>query len=82
MDALLTDAIAAARLARGIHLYYQEKGFAVDTKSGPTDLVTQADKETEIAIKTFCWPVTRITPFWAKKAARKTRPSTAGSSTR
>jgi len=53
MDALLTDAIAAARLARGIHLYYQEKGFAVDTKSGPTDLVTQADKETEIAVKDF-----------------------------
>ncbi|WP_457637031.1 inositol monophosphatase family protein [Oceanithermus sp.] len=53
MDALLTDAIAAARLARGIHLYYQEKGFAVDTKSGPTDLVTHADKETEIAIKDY-----------------------------
>ncbi len=53
MDALLNDAIAAARLARGIHLYYQEKGFAVDTKTGPTDLVTQADKETEIAIKDF-----------------------------
>jgi len=53
MDALLNDAIAAARLARGIHLYYQEKGFNVDTKSGPTDLVTQADRETEIAIKDF-----------------------------
>ena len=53
MDALLNDAIAAARLARGIHLYYQEKGFSVDTKSGPTDLVTQADKETELAIKEY-----------------------------
>jgi len=53
MDALLSNAIAAARLARGIHLYYQAKGFTVDTKSGPTDLVTQADKETEIAIKDF-----------------------------
>jgi len=53
MDALLHDAIAAARLARGIHLYYQEKGFSVDTKSGPTDLVTQADKETEVAIKEY-----------------------------
>jgi len=53
MDSLLTNAIAAARLARGIHLYYQEKGFSIDTKSGPTDLVTQADKETEDAIKNF-----------------------------
>ena len=53
MDALLNDAIAAARLARGIHLYYQERGFAVDTKTGPTDLVTQADRETEAAIKEY-----------------------------
>jgi myo-inositol-1(or 4)-monophosphatase len=53
MDALLSDAIAAARLARGIHLYFQEKGFSTDTKTGPTDLVTQADRETEAAIKDF-----------------------------
>jgi len=53
MDALLNDAIAAARLARGIHLYFQEKGFSTGTKTGPTDLVTQADKETEAALKDF-----------------------------
>lgn len=53
MDDLLTNAIAAARLARGIHLYYQEKGFAIDTKTGPTDLVTQADRAAEEAIKSF-----------------------------
>ncbi len=53
METLLDDAIAAARLARGIHLYYQEKGFEVGTKTGPTDLVTQADKETERAIKDY-----------------------------
>lgn len=53
MDELLASAIAAARLARGIHLYYQEKGFAVYTKSGPTDLVTQADRDTETAVKEF-----------------------------
>ncbi|ADR36351.1 inositol monophosphatase [Oceanithermus profundus DSM 14977] len=53
MDDLLASAIAAARLARGIHLYYQEKGFAVDTKTGPTDLVTQADREAEAAVKAF-----------------------------
>jgi len=53
MDDLLANAIAAARLARGIHLYYQEKGFAVDTKTGPTDLVTQADREAEAAVKAF-----------------------------
>ncbi len=53
MDDLLASAIAAARLARGIHLHYQEKGFSIDTKSGPTDLVTQADHETEEALKAF-----------------------------
>ncbi|AEB11780.1 inositol monophosphatase family protein [Marinithermus hydrothermalis] len=53
MDALLRDAIEAARLARGIHLYYLEKGFSQSTKSGPTDLVTQADREAEAAIRRF-----------------------------
>jgi myo-inositol-1(or 4)-monophosphatase len=43
--------LEAARLARGIHLYYLEKGFTQGTKSGPTDLVTQADRESEEAIK-------------------------------
>ncbi len=53
MDALLREAIEAARLARGIHLYYLEKGFSQSTKSGPTDLVTQADREAEAAIRQF-----------------------------
>ena len=43
--------LEAAHLARGIHLYYLEKGFTQGTKSGPTDLVTQADRESEEAIK-------------------------------
>jgi len=47
----LLSMLEAARLARGIHLYYLEKGFTQGTKSGPTDLVTQADRESEEAIK-------------------------------
>ncbi|SDE40703.1 myo-inositol-1(or 4)-monophosphatase [Thermus arciformis] len=43
--------LEAAHLARGIHAYYLEKGFTQGTKSGPTDLVTQADREAEEAIK-------------------------------
>lgn len=43
--------LEAAHLARGIHAYYLEKGFTQGTKSGPTDLVTQADRESEEAIK-------------------------------
>lgn len=47
----LDAAIDAAYLARGTHLYYREKGFALESKSGPTDLVTQADREAEEAIR-------------------------------
>lgn len=47
----LEAAFAAAQLAMGIHRYYLEKGFTQGTKSGPTDLVTQADREAEEAIK-------------------------------
>ena len=47
----LEAALEAASLARGIHLYYLEKGFTEGTKSGPTDLVTQADREAEEAVK-------------------------------
>ena len=47
----LEAALEAAHLAMGIHRYYLEKGFTQGTKSGPTDLVTQADKEAEEAIK-------------------------------
>ena len=47
----LEAAIDAAFLAQGIHVYYLEKGFQEKTKSGPTDLVTQADRESEEAIK-------------------------------
>ncbi|MER3451522.1 MAG: inositol monophosphatase [Thermus sp.] len=50
-QAHLEAAIDAAFLAQGIHTYYLEKGFTQKAKSGPTDLVTQADKESEEAIK-------------------------------
>lgn len=53
MDTFLSDAINAAYLARGIHLYYQAMGFTKSTKSGPTDLVTQADREAESAIRAY-----------------------------
>ncbi|GLV48009.1 inositol monophosphatase [Thermus sp. LT1-2-5] len=43
--------LQAASLAQGIHAYYLAKGFTQGTKSGPTDLVTQADREAEAAIK-------------------------------
>ncbi len=43
--------LEAAHLAQGIHRYYLERGFTQGTKSGPTDLVTQADREAEEAIK-------------------------------
>ncbi|MEZ0348450.1 MAG: inositol monophosphatase, partial [Thermus sp.] len=43
--------LQAATLAQGIHAYYLAKGFTQGTKSGPTDLVTQADREAEEAIK-------------------------------
>ncbi|WP_299425765.1 inositol monophosphatase family protein [uncultured Meiothermus sp.] len=51
LRAYLQTALDAAYLARGIHQYYQEKGFTQSTKSTPTDLVTQADHESEAAIR-------------------------------
>ena len=47
----LLTALDAAYLAKGIHQYYQEKGFTQSTKSTPTDVVTQADNESETAIR-------------------------------
>lgn len=47
----LQTALDAAYLAKGIHQYYQEKGFTQSTKSTPTDVVTQADRESETAIR-------------------------------
>ncbi|GIW25748.1 inositol monophosphatase family protein [Meiothermus sp.] len=47
----LQTALDAAYLAKGIHQYYQEKGFTQSTKSTPTDVVTQADHESEAAIR-------------------------------
>lgn len=47
----LQTALDAAYLAKGIHQYYLEKGFTQSTKSTPTDLVTQADHESEAAIR-------------------------------
>jgi myo-inositol-1(or 4)-monophosphatase len=47
----LDTALSAAFLARGIHQLYQDKGFTQSTKSTPTDVVTQADKEAEAAIR-------------------------------
>ncbi|RIH83240.1 Inositol-1-monophosphatase [Meiothermus luteus] len=47
----LQTALEAAFLAQGIHQYYQAKGFTQSSKSTPTDLVTQADQETEAAIR-------------------------------
>lgn len=51
LRAYLQTALDAAYLAKGIHQYYQEKGFTQSTKSTPTDLVTQADQESEAAIR-------------------------------
>lgn len=51
LRAYLQTALDAAYLAKGIHQYYQEKGFTQSTKSTPTDLVTQADHESEAAIR-------------------------------
>ncbi|WP_337867827.1 inositol monophosphatase family protein [Meiothermus sp.] len=51
LRAFLQTALDAAHLAKGIHQYYQEKGFTQSTKSTPTDVVTQADHESEAAIR-------------------------------
>ena len=51
--ALLEDAIHAARLAQGIHRYYQAKGFATESKTVVSDLVTEADREAEAAIRSY-----------------------------
>lgn len=51
LRAYLQTALDAAYLAKGIHQYYQEKGFTQSSKSAPTDLVTQADHESEAAIR-------------------------------
>lgn len=51
LRAYLQTALDAAYLAKGIHQYYQEKGFTQSTKSTPTNLVTQADHESEAAIR-------------------------------
>jgi myo-inositol-1(or 4)-monophosphatase len=47
----LETALEAAYIAKGIHQYYQILGFEQSTKSTPTDVVTQADKESEAAIR-------------------------------
>lgn len=47
----LEVAIRAARVARAIHLEYSEKGFLVGHKSTLTDLVTEADRAAESAIR-------------------------------
>ena len=49
----LEDAIHAARLAQGIHRYYQSKGFATASKSTISDLVTEADREAERQVKEY-----------------------------
>ncbi len=51
LRAYLQTALDAAYLAKSIHQYYQEKGFTQSTKSTPTDVVTQADHESEAAIR-------------------------------
>jgi myo-inositol-1(or 4)-monophosphatase len=51
LRAYLKTALDAAYLAQGIHQYYQAKGFTQSSKSTPTDLVTQADHESEAAIR-------------------------------
>jgi myo-inositol-1(or 4)-monophosphatase len=50
-NAYLEVAIEAAYTAKAIHQYYQERGFSQSTKSTPTDVVTQADHESEAAIR-------------------------------
>ena len=52
MDSL-EAAIHAARLAQGIHRYYQAKGFFTASKTTITDLVTEADRAAEEAIRGF-----------------------------
>lgn len=47
----LEVAIRAARVARAIHLEYSERGFLVEHKSTLSDLVTEADRAAEIAIR-------------------------------
>ena len=59
--------LEAAHLARGIHLYYLEKGFTQGTKSGPTDLVTQADRESEEAIKELLLSRFPEAGFWGEE---------------
>ncbi len=51
LDYFFQTAIDAAYLARGIHVYYQERGFSQASKSTISDIVTQADKESEAAIR-------------------------------
>jgi myo-inositol-1(or 4)-monophosphatase len=51
LDRYLQTAIQAAYTAKAIHQYYQERGFSQSTKSTPTDVVTQADHESEAAIR-------------------------------
>jgi myo-inositol-1(or 4)-monophosphatase len=53
MNPYLHTAIQAAILAQSVHRYYQAKGFTSSSKSTPTDLVTQADQESEQAIRDF-----------------------------
>jgi len=53
LEAVLEDAIAAARLAQGIHRYYQAKGFVAESKTTASDLVTEADREAERAVREY-----------------------------
>ncbi len=49
----LEAAIHAARLAQGIHRYYQARGFTTASKTTISDLVTEADRAAEEAIRGF-----------------------------
>lgn len=50
MKAFLEKAIEAAQKASQVHKHYQDKGFAIETKTSDFDLVTEADKEAEKVI--------------------------------
>lgn len=51
MNDFLNVAIQAARKAQQIHLHYLNTGVDIKAKSGPADLVTQADGEAEVAVR-------------------------------
>jgi myo-inositol-1(or 4)-monophosphatase len=71
MRAYLEAALEAAYLAQSIHSYYRERLLETSAKSGPTDLVTQVDREAEEAIRELLQRRFPDHAFWGEEGGQR-----------